>query len=119
MIDIEYMPEFPYNDEESFSPKKTEAFLKIMESDSSGANVHAVFTNYCGGGWAEGIGRLCKDTPIAFNCMINCLSPKCMSGIVTHEIGHILGKTNFSFYSTSLKIKFSTTSYQEWIMILT
>ena len=87
------MPEFPFNDIKR--KKKREAFLKIMKSDFSGANVHVVFTDYCGGGWAEGIGRLCKDTPIAFNCIMNCLTPKCMSGIVTHEIGHVLGKKLF------------------------
>ena len=95
--------------------KKREAFLKIMKSDFSGANVHVVFTDYCGGGWAEGIGRLCKDTPIAFNCIMNCLTPKCMSGIVTHEIGHILGTegprpTRFHLTRNSLQRGFGFTT---------
>ena len=104
------MPEFPFNDEKYQSPKKRDAFLKIMESDSSGANVHAVFTNYCGGGWAEGLGRICKDTPIqrgtapiTFNCIQDCVnSPRCMAAIVTHEIGHVLGKKLLLTASTNL-----------------
>ena len=87
LIDIEYMPEFPYKDKKKMGGEKEKAFLKIMGSDSSGANVHAVFTAHCGGGWAFGIGGLCRETPVAFNCYDSTL----MSEITTHEIGHVIG----------------------------
>ena len=90
------MPKFPNEKENGKLEDKMEnAFVKVMESDSSGANVHVVFIKKIshhggfGGGWALGTGNLCRDTPIAFNCY--CETPHCLSEIVTHEIGHVLG----------------------------
>ena len=94
LIDIEYMPEFPIKGNSTFVPrsiKRRDAFMKIMESDSSDANVHAVFINYCEvGGWAF-LGNLCKERPIAFICMGHSYTPHSLSKIVTHEIGHVMG----------------------------
>ena len=71
--------------------ERKKAFEKIMESDSSGANVHAIFVNYCRhGGWAF-TGQLCRNLPVAFICISGCHTRHCLSEIATHEIGHLMG----------------------------
>ena len=68
--------------------------------DTTGADIHVVFMNYCVGGWAAGglCGKGLNKMPIAFSCHFGYINIYEMAETTVHEIGHLLGIMQSSFF---------------------
>ena len=103
---IEYLKGKHFNGTEALKEMKP-----ISSNDKSGAQLHVVFMKDCGGGWAF-VRDLCDsfdyDDPragLSISCHGGHQSPLGMSQIVSHEIGHNLGRENFVICSYSLQYR--------------
>ena len=64
----------------------------VIEKDNSNVDIHLAFITNCGGGQAYR-NQLCTGLhPLAINCIGPKTTPLAMAEIVTHEMGHVLGK---------------------------
>ena len=78
---------------EHFKGDKTQSLpdmKPVIEKDNSDVDIHLAFINNCNGGRAY-TGQICKDHPLAVNCIGPSSTPLSMAEIVTHEMGHVLG----------------------------
>ena len=109
---IEYLKGKHFNGSEGLKEMKP-----ISANDKSGAQLHVLFMKDCGaGGWAL-VGDLCDSfdydyqgpwnerAGLSINCHAGYESPLGMSQIVSHEIGHNLGRENFVICSYSLQYR--------------
>ena len=104
---IEYLKGKHFNGSEALKE-----MIPISANDKSGAQLHVLFMKDCGaGGWAF-VGDLCDSfdyidprAGLSINCHDGYDSPLRMSQIVSHEIGHNLGRENFVICSYSLQYR--------------
>ena len=102
---IEYLKGKHFNGSEAL-----DKMIPISANDKSGAQLHVVFMKDCGGGWAF-VGDLCHSITdggragLSINCHGGHQSPLGMSQIISHEIGHNLGRENFVICSFSLQYR--------------
>ena len=102
---IEYLKGKHFNGSEAL-----DEMIPISANDKSGAQLHVVFMKDCGGGWAF-VGDLCNSftdngrAGLSEGCHGGHQSPLGMSQIVSHEIGHNLGRENFVICSYSLQYR--------------
>ena len=66
----------------------------VIEKDNSNVDIHLAFITNCDGGRAY-TSSICGDHPLTVNCIGPYSTPLGMAGIVTHEMGHVLGNIIF------------------------
>ena len=113
---IEYLKGKHFNGSEGLKEMKP-----ISANDKSGAQLHVVFMKNCGGGFA--LWNICHSynngrAGVSINCHGGHQSPLGMSQIVSHEIGHNLGRKNFVICSYSLQYRLNRLHQRLKLIIL-
>jgi hypothetical protein len=88
LVDIEYMQNKHYK---GHSNQALPDMKTVIENDNSNVDIHLAFINHCNGGLAY-LGQICQVHPLTVNCLGPSTTPLQMAEIVTHEMGHVLGK---------------------------
>ena len=92
LVEIEYMQNKHFQGD---SYQSLQEMKPVIENDYSNVDIHLAFINNCNGGMAI-LSRICKVHPLAVNCLGPSTTPLLMAEIVTHEMGHVLGKITSS-----------------------
>ena len=71
----------------TFTGKSLIEMQPYVLKDTSGADIHVVYMNYCGGGWAVMHGLCKKMSSIALSCHGGHQNIYGMAEITVHEIG--------------------------------